>query len=383
MQNNFYCGQKWTWLTVDPERRLLASCCKSAQQSIDVSWLKNNPGQIFNNPAITQERQDMLDNKPVAACKKACWIPESQNIPSRRTMFPEESSEVFSNTHASAPKIVEIVLGSDCNMTCAYCSKRFSSSWLRDVQEHGPYIDNYTIDDRFDITNDDKVILKLSQSELSASTRYQTILSEIATFGKIHNLKIVGGEPFLYNGMQDLLKSVTADLIEITTGLGVNPKRFERLIQELPQDKTTLILSAESTRQNYEFVRNGNTYDNFLQNLKTIQRHGLKYRYSITLSNLNVHDFKHFQDELGTDDDYFNILVDPVYLSPCVLDLESKDRILSTSFKYNENEIHRAVSAEYTDEQVAHFKQFVTEFVRRKNLTLDTFPESFKKWIIE
>lgn len=382
MQNNFYCSQKWNWLTVDPERRLLASCCKAVQQPIDTTWLKNNPGQLFNNPVIRQERQDMLDNKPVASCAKACWIPESQNIPSRRIMNPKESTEVFNDTYSHSPAVVEIVLGSDCNMTCAYCSKRFSSSWLRDVQANGPYINNYTIDDRFNITVDDKVILKLSQPELSSSARYQLILNEVTKFGKLAVLKIAGGEPFLYNSIRDIVKGVSADLIEITTGLGVESKRFERLIQSLPAERTALILSAESTRDNYEFVRNGNTYNNFLQNLKTVQRYGLQYRFGIALSNLNIHDFKRFQDELGTNDDYFNILVDPVYLSPCVLDPESKDRILSTSFTHYEREIHQAVSAEYTDEQLTHFRQFVVEFARRKNLTLDIFPESFKKWIL-
>jgi MoaA/NifB/PqqE/SkfB family radical SAM enzyme len=352
------------------------------QQPIDTDWLKNNPGQLFNNPTITQERQDMLDNKPVASCAKSCWIPESQNIPSRRTMFPIESAREFTGTQ-SRPEVVEVILGSDCNMTCAYCSKRFSSAWLRDIKETGPYIDNYTVDDRFNITIDDKVILKLSQNELNTSGRYQTILNEVSKFSKLKTLKLMGGEPFLYNSMQDILRFVSADTIEITTGLGVNPKRFERMLGSIPRDQTTLVISAESTRENYEFVRNGNTYSNFLHNLKIIQQHGVKYRYGITLSNLNIHDFKRFQDELATDDDYFNVLVDPVFLSPGLVDPETKERILATSFKYNEKEIHQAVSAGYTDEQYKHFKQYVVEFAKRRNLTLDIFPESFKKWILE
>jgi len=382
MQNNYYCSQKWWWLTVDPERRLLASCCKAAQQPIDTEWLKNNPGQLFNNPTLTQERQDMLDNKPVASCAKSCWIPESQNIPSRRTMLLEKSNRVFTGVTAH-PEVVEISMGSDCNMSCVYCSKRFSSSWRRDIQNNGTYIPGYTVDDRFDITIDDKVLLKVGQNDIKSSNKYNTILNDITKLGKVRTLKIMGGEPFLYNGLEDILKFVEAEVIDITTGLGVNPKRFERMVQLLPVDATTLVISAESVGELYEFVRNGNTYKNFLSNLEIIVKYGIKYRFAITVSNLNIHGLKQFQYDLATPDDYLNILVDPVFLSPHVLDPKSRDDILSVDFKYNKKEIHQALSVECTDEQVQHLKTFLPEFVKRRNLSFDVFPESFTKWILE
>ena len=379
MANNFYCSQKWWWLTVDPERRLLASCCKADQQPIDISWLKANPGQMFNNPALVKEREDMLAGKPVASCSKPCWVPESNGIPSRRTILKEKSDRVFTGTTAS-PEVVEIILGSDCNMTCVYCSKRFSSAWLRDIKEHGTYIPGYSIEDRFDITIDDKVVIKLGQAAIKESDRYKTILQEVTRLGRLKVLKIMGGEPFLYNGLEDILRFANAGAIEITTGLGVNSKRFERLVQLLPST-TTLVISAESTGSLYEFVRYGNTYQNFKKNLETIQSHNIKYKFGITISNLNVHGFKEFQDEYGTPNDYFNVLVDPAYLSPSLLDDASRDAILSTSYKYNQEEIHKSVSAGYTEEQLANFRQFVLEFAKRRNLSFDIFPESFSAWI--
>ena len=382
MQNNFYCSQKWWWLTVDPERRLLASCCKAEQQQIDTDWLKDNPGQLFNNPTIQQDRQDMLDGKPIASCSKACWVPESKGIPSRRTMFLEKSNRVFDSVTAR-PEVVEISMGSDCNMTCVYCSKRFSSAWRRDIASSGSYIPGYSIDDRFDITIDDKVLLRVGQKDIKSSIKYNTIINDITKLGKVSTLKIMGGEPFLYNGLEDILRFVEADSIDITTGLGVNPKRFERMVQMLPADTTTLVISAESVGDLYEFVRNGNSYKNFTDNLEIIVKYNIKYRFAVTLSNLNIHGLKKFQEELATGDDYLNVLVDPVFLSPHVLDPTSRDKILSTQFKYNETDIHQAVSAQCTDEQIQHLKTFLPEFVKRRNLSFNVFPESFTKWILE
>lgn len=379
MQNNFYCGQKWWWLTVDPERKLLASCCKSANQSIDTSWLKQNPGKLFNIPVIVQDRQDMLNNIPVKSCAKTCWIPESQGIPTRRTMLQEVSDEKFEGTHA-VPRVVEVNLGSDCNMACVYCSKRFSTAWLRDISKDGSYIADYTVDDRYDITLEDRVILKLGQASIKSSDSYQLIINEIKQFGKVGTLKFMGGEPFLYNGLEDVVQIVEADSIEIITGLGVNSKRFERIVQLLP-DTTTLVISAESIGETYEFVRNGNTFENFLRNLDIIKKYNINYKFAYALSNVNIHGFKEFQDMFATESDYFNVLVDPVFLSPGLLDPESKQRILNTSYKRYEKEIHRAVSANYTEQQYTHFQEFLFEFVKRRNLSLNIFPESFIKWI--
>jgi hypothetical protein len=81
MKNNSYCSQKWWWLTVDPERRLLASCCKADQQPIDTSWLQANTGQLFNNPAIQQERADMLAGVPVPAVPSLVGCPKAKVFP--------------------------------------------------------------------------------------------------------------------------------------------------------------------------------------------------------------------------------------------------------------------------------------------------------------
>jgi MoaA/NifB/PqqE/SkfB family radical SAM enzyme len=294
----------------------------------------------------------------------------------------DKSDRPYTDTVAQ-PEVVELILGSDCNMTCVYCSKRFSSAWRRDIVEHGTYIPGYDIEDRFDLTIDDRVILKLGQADLKNSNKYQLILNEVTRMGRIKTLKIMGGEPFLYNRLEDVLRFVQADTIDITTGLGVNSKRLERMLDMLSPDSTELVISAESVGDLYEFVRYGNSYENFLRNLEIVKQHRIKYRFAVAISNLNIHGFKQFQDEFATPDDYFNVLVDPVFLAPSVIDPASRDAILATKYKYYEQQIHQSVMATYTDQQLSHARQFVPEFARRRNLSLDVFPETFKKWILE
>jgi hypothetical protein len=73
----------------------------------------------------------------------------------------------------------------------------------------------------------------------------------------------------------------------------------------------------------------------------------------------------------------------PLYLRTNILDQESKDRINAIEFKYRNDEIKAALNAPVDDEHYKMLKQFLPEFARRRNLTLDIFPESFIKWVLE
>ena len=130
---NFYCNQKFWWLSVDLEKFQTFSCCAATPQRVNLSWVKENPGQIFNTPLLQQERTMMLDNQPVSSCSSSCWVPESQGMPSRRLTTNGQLS-----THSSvvsSPETLNIVVGTDCNMTCVYCCKFYSTAWSRDISK--------------------------------------------------------------------------------------------------------------------------------------------------------------------------------------------------------------------------------------------------------
>ena len=82
-------------------------------------------------------------------------------------MNPKEQAQNFQSnikTHdslESQPEILNIILGSDCNLTCSYCDKQYSMAWLRDIKDHGSYLDT----PRFKLTPVDLIKSKVSQKE--------------------------------------------------------------------------------------------------------------------------------------------------------------------------------------------------------------------------
>lgn len=378
--SNFYCSQKFTYLSIDVEKRLMYSCCSATPEKIDISWLKNNTGQLFNTPVLQTERQSMLDNIPVASCEANCWRPERENITSRRKWLNSEV-KTHTNVQTVSPTTLNIVLGSTCNLTCSYCCKQYSSAWRQDIATNGSYLDQ----DRYNLTNQDRVLLKISQSEHRESSAFQLILDEISNFDLLKTVVITGGEPLLYNGFIDLLNSFdSGPEIVFYTGLGINPTRLEAQLKKIKNKENILaIVSGENCGKLYEFNRYNNTWPHFLKNLNILKNQGFKTKFSSVVSNLTVFGLAEFIDHFNEEHTY-NWCNDPEFLSVNVLDNTSKERLIA-QFKDKDyiikDQLISSLETPCTEQQRQQLSIYLSEFAKRRQLALDIFPESMLKWL--
>lgn len=378
--DNYYCSQKFTWLSVDVEKRLTNSCCAAAPHKIDLEWLKNNSGQLFNTELLQAERQQMLDNLPVAGCENSCWQPEKNGLTSRR-IWSKSNLKTHTDVKKTSPTTLNINLGSNCNLTCSYCCKQYSSAWRQDILNHGPYL----AQPRYTLTNQDRVLLKISQPDHSKTSATQLIIDEMLNFDLLKNVIITGGEPFLYNGLIDLIQRFkNVPEIIIYTGLGVNSTRFENQLKKLNQrDNILVAVSGENCGQKYEFNRYNNTWKNFLKNLDILKNQELKVKFSSVISNLTVFGLSEFIDKFS-DDNMYNWSTDPDFLSVNVLDDASKHQLIE-HFKNTDyvirDQLITALEAPCTDEQRKNFASYLFEFAKRRQLNLDIFPNTMLDWL--
>jgi organic radical activating enzyme len=372
-RNNHYCSQKFWWLSVYPERRIISSCCSASPESINMEWLVRNPGQLFNTENLKHERQMMLDGERVESCESSCWRAEDTGLISRRLHF--KSDTVTHTSVDSSPNILNIILGSDCNMTCVYCCKQYSTAWFRDINTNGSYFD----DERFTINMVDLAVEKLGQNKIKNSDFYNKILAECKQYKNLDRILISGGEPFLYNGLPELVNSFTGD-IGIHTGLGIDTKRFSKLLSQI-SSPVTLIISAETTNGFYDLVRYGNTFDRFKENLETIRHYGMQYKFLSVISVLTLFDFKNFQRMYSNHDITVQFCTDPDYLAVNVMDPVSKQGFLDTDFGPYTKEIHDSLGRDCTQLQRQKLSSYIKEFTRRREIDLSCYPESFTSWI--
>jgi len=385
---DYYCNQKFNWLKIDAEKKTTYSCCEATPDSIDSSWLEKNPGMIFNTIKLQQERQNMLDNKRIKSCENACWISEDNKLSSRRIEM--KGNERTNSQIISQPTTLDITISGECNLTCSYCCKEFSSAWRNDIFKNGNYSQLTDIDkNRYKISNHDLALRKSSQKNRIKLKQFELIEKEIELMSPhLKQVLITGGEPFLnYNLINILKKLKNIPQIIIFTGLGINKIKLKNILEKICNYKNiTLSISAESTQENYEFNRFGNTWQNFLECIEIIKDAKIAYKFSTTYSNLTVLDYVKF-NTLYTHDKSINLVHKPEFMNVWVLDDITKKELINQihtstlSNTHNSKIIIDLLSKEPSEIDRKNLEYFVKEFCKRRNIKPSFMPDSLKKWL--
>jgi molybdenum cofactor biosynthesis enzyme MoaA len=382
---SYYCSMKFKFLKIDLESKTVYNCHAAKPHVVDFDWLYNNRGQIFNDSTNVQERQMMLDNQRNASCEQNCW--RAEDIGSISPRLYQQGTEKTHTDIITTPEIIDLTIGSDCNLTCSYCSKEYSTAWRRDVVNNG----NYEISgDRYCATNKDRVLLKISQPDLKETSHYRTLLNEIRLASPtLKKLVVTGGEPFLDNSLVEIIKDLPFNdntEIEIYSGLGVSFTRFSNILKEISGLKhLTIVVSSECTDQLFEFNRYGSSWSDFLKKVELIKQVGINLKFNSTVTNLTVFGFSKFYQHFNQEKIMLTFAYQPTMMAPHVLDEHSK-QLIADSIQNLPNEMQlkilKSINSTPTDQEKNELTIFLREFVkRRKNLSLTIFPDSFIKWL--
>jgi organic radical activating enzyme len=385
VDRDYYCSYKFKYLKIDLVSNATYNCHAAKQHAIDFSWLANNPGQLFNTEINVAERQMMLANKRNASCEENCWPLEDKGAVSPR-LWQNGKTKTHADVHTQ-PEILEIKLNDNCNLSCSYCCKEYSSAWRRDLDTNG----NYTIDtgdSRYQLTGRDKIMIKVSQQEVKNTKQFQQLISEIKSFAPgLKEIVITGGEPLLDNQLFDVLDAVSnsSAVINIYTGLGVDVKRFQRMLDKIKQIPTAMIsVSAECTHKFYEFNRYGNRWTDFVNKIELLQKYGIEFRFSTAISNLTVFGLtsfiKYFNDQrIG-----LVFVNQPSMMAPYVLDTDSKQQIMQDIQSlpdHYQTQIAQSIQADPSETQRQQMSEFLKEYAVRRNLDISIYPKSFLEWL--
>lgn len=391
IERDYYCNFKFKFLKLDLTKTTIYTCDAAKPTTIDIAWLKHNPGQSFNNESTVQDRRLMLQNIRNPNCEQNCWPAEDKG-----SMSPRLHRCGNLKTHTDIiqnPEIIDLTTNSECNLTCSYCCKEYSSSWRKDIIDNGDYqITGHS--DRYQLTNKDRILAKCSQNEIRMSKNYQLLLNEIRLYAPtLKKLIVTGGEPLLDNHLVDCVSSMPFDAqieINIFSGLGLSMSRFTKILDKLESlsnkyKNFSMKISAESTGKIYEFNRYGNTWSDFEHKIGLLRQRGIKFDFHGVISNLTLFGYCDFSKMFRQTGFTIDFLHQPHMLSAHVLDDTSKN-MLREHINHLDDEhvasLLKAIDPEPTQLERLNLKEFLLEFTRRRpDLSLTIFPESFLKWI--
>ena len=423
-----FCMAKWHHTTIYLQTGETHSCYHPAPHKIPLEGLKENPSQLHNTPQKKAERQKMLNGEKPSGCQY-CWNIECMGkdyISDRK----ERNASIYTEERFNAikanplgdvnPQYVEISFGNECNFKCGYCHPKHSSTYHKEIRDHGPYtmVKNHRNDiDWFKIHKEE------DNPYVTAFWEWWPELRKTLTI-----LRITGGEPLLQQStwrmFDELEKNPMPNLeLNINSNFGVKSILIERFADKVNSlvakgciKDFKVFTSMDTWGKQAEYIRTGLDLELWEKNFNTyMTKTNHPLTFMVTFNILTVTNFNKLLEKIlewrkkyntNTQTKWQRIRFDTPYLKePLQYDmnilpkedfmpymhkhlqfikdnLDDKDRFKFSEMEYEK--FRRVVdymsSTEYTAQKLNEgrrdFAAWFREYDRRRNVNFrETFPD--------
>jgi MoaA/NifB/PqqE/SkfB family radical SAM enzyme len=263
LTNRCFCPMPWTGLMYNFDGTV-KNCIRSAGS---IGNIKSSPIESILHNMHNQDTQfRMLQGIPGENCFPCYDLEQDKNsfdIISDRIFYIRELKSVPLDTYCvNNHKLhtIDVRWSNVCNFACTYCGPKFSSKWAEELKVEQ------------DVPSDE---------QRTAFKEY--IFSQAPTLKHVY---LAGGEPLLMKENLELLDLLDPNVnLRINTNLSkVDTQVFDRICQF---KNVHWIISVESIEEEYEYIRYGGNWNDFLDNLKTIQKLDHKISFNMLHFMLN------------------------------------------------------------------------------------------------
>ena len=297
LTNPAFCPMPWTGLMYNFDGDV-KNCIRSAEV---LGNIRDNTIEEIVLGDNNSTRQSMIANRVLPTNCAPCHDLEvgksGFDIISDRKFYIRELKQVPLDTYSRVPNFdlqtIDVRWTNLCNLACVYCGPRFSSRWASELNV------------KKEMPSDDQL------------TQFRDYIYKHA--GQLKHVYLAGGEPLLMKENLELLKKLNPDVnLRINTNLSkVDTGVFDRVCEFKNVHWT---VSVETTEKEFEYIRFGACWPDFLDNLNTIRKLDHKISFNMLWFLLNydtVFDCVDYLKELGFHNNSFIIgaLTTPDYLN--------------------------------------------------------------------
>lgn len=299
LTNRNFCPMPWTGLMYNSDG-LVKNCIRSAGPIGDLKH--NNIHEILHGPVNLDTQARMLNNQPGKNCH-TCYDLERDksgfDIISDRVFYIRELKQVPLDTYqvdSHDLHTIDVRWTNLCNFSCVYCGPEFSSRW---AEEMG------------------RTPARPSPQQLADFKQYIFAHAE-----DLKHVYLAGGEPLLMKENLELLELLQEKNpgvnIRVNTNLSkTDTQVFDRICEF---ENVHWTVSVETQGTEFEYIRFGGRWKDFLDNLHIIQQRNHKISFNMLWFLLNFDSIFDCVDSLidqGFHANSFVIgaLLDPEYLN--------------------------------------------------------------------
>jgi len=347
-----FCGAKWYNATIWLGSGQTTSCHHPPAHQVDIKAVKLNPQLLHNTPEKKQDRADMQAGRRPAGCEY-CWRIEDMGRDAVSDRIYKSKIYEIVDLHAAACtppdqdinlRTLEISFDRTCQLACSYCNPAFSSTWVKDIRNHGPYQDLVS-DGRNHYTHahDHSQLFRFGEPNPYVDAFFAWWETDLHR--TLEELRITGGEPLMSGYTWQLIDWFRENPGRSHTRLAINSNlsmdwcTVQRLLESCSGIDLDIYTSNEAMGAHAEYIRDGldwQTWNHNVQNILAWQKSPVRAVHSMcTINALCLESLVEYLDHLlllkktyGRDRVNFtlNILRFPSFQSPLVLPREIRDR---------------------------------------------------------
>jgi organic radical activating enzyme len=284
-----FCLAKWTQVTMHLHNGTTHSCHHPEPHKIGLEEISRNPSALHNSKIKKQARKEMLEDRRPSECQY-CWnVEDSSNSFSDRVF---KSSEPWSEPYFEEikdsnwrddynPKYAEISFSNTCNFKCAYCGPEYSSKWMEEINQYGPYNLSYEYNGTRRMEERGTKPYKHSEENPYVEAFWQWFPE---LYGSLDTFRITGGEPLLHKDTWKVLDYIIETetpnknlKLSINSNLGVPDELIDNLIEKLDKiildnrvHELIIFTSCDAYGKQSEFTRFGMNFEKLFQNIDKI-----------------------------------------------------------------------------------------------------------------
>jgi len=304
-----FCGAKWYNATIWLGHGQTTSCHLPASHDIPLEELKDNPSAIHNTPHKKKMRKMMLEGDRPPECYK-CWqvedggedkisdrvfktiqydesdlnLPFSKREKNTRSvwkLFDWYKNKLRKRNDDTFLRTLEVSFDRACNFACSYCNPPFSTTWVKDIKDNGPY-ENIQSDKRehYISTADWAAnVAKTDEDNPYIQAFWEWWEEEGGLVDTLEEIRITGGEPIMHPSVWklfDWFKNNPERGKNMRFAINSNlvpekEKTFQKLldvVQYAPNFE--MFSSCEATGAQAEYIRDGMDYEVWINNVKRL-----------------------------------------------------------------------------------------------------------------
>ena len=347
-----FCAAKWYNATIWLGSGQTTSCHHPPAHQVELAAVKLNPKMLHNTPEKKQDRRHMQEGHRPAGCEY-CWKIEDMDRDAVSDRIYKSKIYEILDLHQAAGtpadqdidlKTLEISFDRTCQFACSYCNPAFSSTWVKDIRNHGPY-QGLVSDGRnhFTHAHDNAQLFRFGEPNPYVDAFFAWWQTDLHR--TLEELRITGGEPLMSGYTWQLIDWFRANpgrsktRLAINSNLGMDWSTVQRLLESTQGLTLDIYTSNEAMGGQAEYIRDGldwQIWNHNVQNILMAEDSPVRAVHSMcTINALCLESLTEYLDHLlllkkvyGRDRVNFtlNILRFPSFQSALVLPREIRDR---------------------------------------------------------